>query len=438
MDDLDLTPWEGVDRPEGSGKHQQRRAAHARSGRLLPSFGGYETFEPVGLPPGEPPIDLAALAPRLASASHALGRLDGLSTLVPSADLFVAMFIRKEAVLSSRIEGTQATLDDVLRHEAPGAAAAVAVAPERDDALLGDVESVFSYIRAMNEALRDLREGKRLSLDMLLRAHATLMRTVSVSVSGGGGGGGGDAHAHARSKPGRVRTTQNWIAPVSAGGASSSIHDAIFIPPSPDTLPRHLDDLFAFVRVADTTRLPTLVRAGVAHAQFETIHPFLDGNGRIGRLLVTLMLAHEGALREPLLYLSAFLTKHKPDYYARLTGVRERGEWERWLSFFLRGVEEVANDACATAARIPALLSEHRALVEEKLPTKPSAKRLVDALARRPIVTVKAIAEMLDVTIPTANTLAADFESLGLLQEITGRQRDRVFRYGGYLRVLGE
>lgn len=417
MDDLDLTPWEGLD----VGSEADRRVAHPRAGRLLPSFGGYRTFEPIGLPPTDPPVDLGALAPRIASASLALGRLDGLSTLVPSSDLFVAMFIRKEAVLSSRIEGTQATLDDVLRHEtAPNAAPG---ALSTDDSLLEDIESVFSYIAAMNEALRALREGKRLSLDLLLHAHATLMQSAP----------GGDAHA--RSKPGKVRTTQNWI---SASGSSGGVHDAIFIPPSPDTVQRHLDDLFAFVRVAETSQLPTLIRAGIAHAQFETIHPFLDGNGRIGRLLITLMLVSEGALRQPLLYLSAFLTKHKPDYYARLTGVRERGEWESWIAFFLRGVEEVANDACATAARIPALLDKHRALVEDTLASKPSAKRLVDALARRPIVTVKAIADMLDVTIPTANTLAADFESLGILQEITGKQRDRVFRYGEYLRVLGE
>jgi Fic family protein len=415
MDDLDLTPWDGLE----SDSESWGRVAHPRAGRLLPSFGGYRTFEPIGLPPTDPPVDLGALAPRIASASLALGRLDGLSTLVPSSDLFVAMFIRKEAVLSSRIEGTQATLDDVLRHETAPSAAPGALST--DDSLLEDVESVFSYIAAMNEALRALREGKRLSLDLLLRAHATLMTP----------GGGGDSHS--RSKPGKVRTTQNWI---SASGSSGSVHDAIFIPPSPDTVQRHLDDLFAFVRVAETSQLPTLVRAGIAHAQFETIHPFLDGNGRIGRLLITLMLVSEGALREPLLYLSAFLTRHKPDYYARLTSIRERGEWEPWLAFFLRGVEEVANDACATAARIPALLDTHRALVEENLASKPSAKRLVDALARRPIVTVKAIADMLDVTIPTANTLAADFESLGILQEITGKQRDRVFRYGEYLSTL--
>lgn len=427
MNDLDLTPWEGLESDSESGG----RLAHPRAGRLLPSFGGYRTFEPIGLPPTDPPIDLGALAPRIASASLALGRLDGLSTLVPSSELLVAMFIRKEAVLSSRIEGARATLDDVLRHETAPSAAAGALST--DDALLEDVESVFSYIAAMNEALRALREGKRLSLDMLLRAHATLMQSDS----------------HARSKPGKVRTTQNWIAPGSAIGSSGGggVHDAIFIPPSPDTVQRHLDDLLAFVRVAETSQLPTLIRAGIAHAQFETIHPFLDapggtggtgGNGRIGRLLITLMLVSEGALRQPLLYLSAFLTRHKPDYDARLTGVRERGEWESWLSFFLRGVEEVANDACATAARIPALLDQHRALVEDHLASKPSAKRLVDALARRPIVTVKAIAAMLDVTIPTANTLAADFESLGILQEITGKQRDRVFRYREYLKVLGE
>jgi Fic family protein len=421
MDELDLTPWEGGIGADGS----EQRVANPRAGRLLPSFGGYRTFEPVGLPPSDPPIDLAALAPRVASASLALGRLDGLSRLVPSADLFVAMFIRKEAVLSSRIEGTQATLDDLFRYEAtssggkeggPGGS----LSPF-DDALLHDVESVFSYIRAMNECLRAVREGKRISLDMLLRAHATLMER-------------GDT----RTRPGRVRTTQNWIGAHGRSDSSSGIHGAIFIPPSPDTVGKHLEDLFAFVRVAETSQLPTLIRAGIAHAQFETIHPFLDGNGRIGRLLVTLMLVSEGALREPLLYLSAFLTKHKPDYYARLTAVRERGEWEQWLAFFLKGVEEVAIDACATAERIPPLLERHRALVEDKLAGKPSARRMVDALARHPVVTVKNIAELLDVTIPTANTLAADFENLGLLDEITGKQRDRVFRYGKYLEVLGE
>ncbi|MEA5486632.1 Fic family protein [Pseudanabaena sp. CCNP1317] len=413
MDDLDLDI-------AGGGEGRVERRGHPRAGALSPlTTGGYRTFEPVGLPPVG--LDLGRLEPALSAANLAVGRLDGLSRFVPSVDLFVAMFIRKEAVLSSRIEGTQATLDDVLRFEA-GALVRADDLSRDDEALLADVGEVFSYIRAMRECLRRVRSGERVSMGMITDAHATLM---------GAGGGVGS---------GCVRETQNWISAQGGSPSRSGVGDAIFVPPSPETLGAHLDDLFQFIRVDSTGTggLPTLVRAGVAHAQFETIHPFLDGNGRLGRLLVTLMLVREGALREPLLYLSAFLTAHKPDYYAKLTAIRERGDWEGWLAFFLRGVREVATDACAAAEKIPSLLDEHRALVERELPGKPTAARFVDALARSPVVTVKKIAEVMDVTIPTANTLASDFERIGLLEEVTGRQRDRVFRYARYLSVLGE
>lgn len=417
MDDLGLDI-------AGGGEDRVERRAHPRAGSLSPvTAGGYRTFEPVGLPPVG--LDLGRLEPALSAANLAVGRLDGLSRFVPSVDLFVALFIRKEAVLSSRIEGTQATLDDVLRFEA-GASVRADDLSRDDEALLADVGEVFSYIRAMNECLRRVRAGERITLGMITDAHATLM--------GAGGGVGGFSGG------GRVRETQNWISAQGGSPSRSGVGDAIFVPPSPETVGAHLDDLFQFIRVDSTGTggLPTLVRAGVAHAQFETIHPFLDGNGRLGRLLVTLMLVREGAMRAPLLYLSAFLTAHKPDYYAKLTAIRERGDWEGWLAFFLRGVREVATDACAAAEKIPSLLDEHRALVERELPGKPTAARFVDALARSPVVTVKKIAELLEVTIPTANTLAADFERIGLLEEVTGRQRDRVFRYGQYLSVLGE
>lgn len=417
MDDLGLDI-------AGGGESGRGRLAHPRAGALSPvTAGGYRTFEPVGLPPAG--LDLGRLEPALSAANLAVGRLDGLSRFVPSVDLFVALFIRKEAVLSSRIEGTQATLDDVLRFEA-GAPVRADDLSRDDEALLADVGEVFSYIRAMRECLRRVRSGERITLSMITDAHATLM--------GAGGGVGGFSGG------GRVRETQNWISAQGGSPSRSGVGDAIFVPPAPETVGAHLDDLFQFIRVDSTGTggLPTLVRAGLAHAQFETIHPFLDGNGRLGRLLVTLMLVREGAMRAPLLYLSAFLTAHKPDYYAKLTAIRERGDWEGWLAFFLRGVREVATDACAAAEKIPSLLDEHRALVERELPGKPSALRLVDALARSPVVTVKKIAELLDVTIPTANTLAADFERIGLLEEVTGRQRDRVFRYAQYLSVLGE
>lgn len=421
MDDLDLDI-------AGGGEGGVERQAHPRAGALSPvSAGGYRTFEPVGLPPVG--LDLGRLEPALSAANLAVGRLDGLSRFVPSVDLFVALFIRKEAVLSSRIEGTQATLDDVLRFEA-GATVRADDLSRDDEALLEDVGEVFSYLRAMNECLRRVRAGERISLGMITDAHATLL--------GSGGRSGGCSGGY--SGGGRVRETQNWIAAQGGSPSRSGVGDAIFVPPAPETVGAHLDDLFQFIRVDSTGTggLPTLVRAGVAHAQFETIHPFLDGNGRLGRLLVTLMLVREGAMRAPLLYLSAFLTAHKPDYYAKLTAIRERGDWEGWLAFFLRGVREVATDACAAAEKIPSLLEAHRALVERELPGKPSALRLVDALARSPVVTVKKIAELLEVTIPTANALAADFERIGLLEEVTGRQRDRVFRYGQYLSVLGE
>lgn len=379
------------------------RPAHPRSGRYLKQPTGYWSFEPVGLPV-DPPIDVGVLEPTLSRAALAVGRLDGVSELVPNPDVFVAMYVRKEAVLSSRIEGTQASLSDVLAYES----GLRSEAPAR----FSDVREVYNYVEALNHGLERLPDLP-LSLRLLREVHAKLLEGVR---------GGEKA-------PGAFRRTQNWI-----GAPGCSLDEAVFVPPPAASLLDHLSGLERYIRGTD--KAVTLVRCGVAHAQFETIHPFLDGNGRLGRLLVSLMLHERGVLERPLLYLSAYFTARKTEYYDWLMRVRERGDWEGWLCFFLEGVREVATEAFATAKKVLELQRDHRALVERASGRGANALRLLDQLALYPVINVKRVADLLEISIPTANSLVARFESLGFLQEITGKQRDRVFRYEPYLELL--
>lgn len=314
------------------------------------------------------------------------------------------MYIRKEAVLSSQIEGTQASLADVLEYEA-----GTHLQSHRTRA---DVEETFNYVRAMNKGL-DRLATLPLSLRLLREIHAELLQGV---------------RGEFRS-PGQFRTTQNWIGP-----EGTTLNEAAFVPPPADEMNESLHDLERYVR--ESVNTPTLIRCGIAHAQFETIHPFLDGNGRLGRLLVTFMLCERGVLRRPLLYLSAHFKRHQKEYYEWLMRVRENGDWEGWLRFFLRGVHEVSDEAARTAREILALQREHGLLVRERLPNSPSASKLLESLYERPVLDVKTAASTIQVQIPTANSLVAEFERLGILREVTGQRRNRVFRYQRYLDVL--
>lgn len=367
-----------------------------RAGRYVQQTTGYKAYMPAPLPP-DPPLNYSGeLQTALSEADRNIGRLDALASMLPNPDLFVAMYVRHEAVLSSQIEGTQSTLEDVLAFEADAL---------RDDAPK-DVEEVVNYVRAMNHGLERLPELP-LSLRLLREIHAELMKGVR----------GGEK------SPGEFRTSQNWI-----GGRGSTLRDASFIPPPPHELMNVMGQLETFLH-AERARVPLLIRCGLAHAQFETIHPFLDGNGRVGRLLITLMLCEEKALSRPLLYLSLFLKAHRAEYYDRLTAIRMQGHWEPWLMFFLRGVSTTALAATQTAKDIVALRDAHRRDVAKNA----KALTLLDHLFRYPTVSVNNVAKWMGCTFPTAAKLVAHFESQGWLREVTGYERNRLWRYQPYL-----
>ena len=338
----------------------------------------------------------------LSEADIALGRLDGIVKVIPDPELFVAMYVRREAVLSSQIEGTQSTLEDLLEVE---------LEPQ-SRASHGDVGEIVNYVAAMNHGLARLDELP-LSLRLIREIHGELLK------DGRG----------AQATPGDFRTTQNWIGP-----AGASLQRATFVPPPVPEMKLALDAYEKFLH-ADYD-LPLLVLAGLAHAQFETIHPFLDGNGRVGRLLITLLPVHGGGLREPLLYLSYYLKLHRVEYYDRLMAVRTKGDWEGWLRFFLRGVAETATEAAKTAERIFELRERHRTIVMQHHGA--NGLKLLALLFRQPLVNIKRVTQEVDVSFPTASKLVKGFEELGILRELTGRARSRIFRYDPYLELFDE
>jgi Fic family protein len=369
----------------------------SRAGRIIKQAEGYSAFIPAPLPPDPPLAFDAQLASVLGRAGTALGRLDGVSATLPNPDLFVAMYVRREAVLSSQIEGTQSTLDDVLAYE---------IDPDRTN-LPGDVDEVVNYVNAMKHGLARL-DTLPLSLRLLREIHGQLME---------GTRGGNKSR-------GEFRQSQNWI------GGVRGLVDATFIPPPPYEMRMALGDLERFMH--DSGGLDPLIVAALAHAQFETIHPFVDGNGRIGRLLITFLLCHENVLQKPVLYLSHYLKQHRATYYDRLMAIRLAGDWEGWLRFFLTGVAEVAREAEQTALHIVQLREDMRKRVQAARMSV-TAIRLLDYLFQRPIINVKTALDYLDVSYVTANGLLKELSDLGVLSEITGGSRNRVFRFGPYI-----
>jgi Fic family protein len=359
-------------------------------------------FIPPALPP-IPPIDVLALLGSLSAAERALGRLDGITMLLPRQELFLYMYVRKEAVLSSQIEGTQSTLADLLRFETEAQAGQP----------IDDIREVSNYVDAMMYGLNRLEELP-LSLRLIREMHARLLQS--------GRGGTKD--------PGEFRRSQNWI-----GGTRPG--NALFVPPPPLELDGCLAALERFMH-EEQSRLPALIKAGLIHLQFETIHPFLDGNGRIGRLLVTLYLCVQGVLRKPLLYLSLYLKAHRADYYRLLQEVRERGAWEAWLEFFLNGVADTANQAFEAATRIVELFKQDRELITLESERVGSALRAHELLQQNPFVTAKVLVERTGLSAPTINAALSDLERLGIVEEVTGRRRGRVFSYRRYLAILSE
>lgn len=361
---------------------------------------------PAALPP-DPPVVLSGELPALLSrADRALGRLDGSVLTLPNPDLFVFMYVRKEAVLSSQIEGTQSSLQDVLAAEANLIGA---------EARPSDVDEVLNYVRAMNHGLARLGELP-VSVRLVREIHEQLLHGVRGS----------------HLTPGDLRRSQNWIGP-----AGCTLADATFVPPPPDVVPRALGDLERFLHEPDD--LPILIKIGLAHAQFETIHPFLDGNGRVGRLLITFLLTERGVLGKPVLYLSHFLKRHRQAYYDRLQAVRDEGDWEGWLAFFLRGIADVSAEATGTARRILALREEHRAAMTAELGRAAgNGHRVLESLYDRPIVSVHDVQDVTGTTYTAANNLVKRLAGLGILVEITGYARNRRFRYEPYVRLFTE
>ena len=379
--------------------------ASSRAGRYITQPSGYRAFIPAPLPP-QPALALGGeLQGLLSAADRALGRLDGSVLTLPNPDLFVFMYVRKEAVLSSQIEGTQSSLQDLLAAEAQ----------LFEQTLPRDVDEVINYVRAMNHGLARLAELP-VSVRLIREIHAELMR----GVRGG------------RMQPGELRTSQNWIGP-----AGCTLSTATFVPPPHHAVPGALGDLETFLHASDD--LPPLVKIALAHVQFETIHPFLDGNGRVGRLLITFLLTERGVLHKPVLYLSHYFRQHRQTYYEHLQAVRDQGAWEAWLAFFLRGVIEVAGEAAETARRILQLREQHRAAITAQLGRAAgNGHKVLESLFDRPIVAVNDVQKMTGTTYAAANSLVSRLVKLDVLSEMTGYARNRRFRYAPYIALFND
>ncbi|MDH7504343.1 MAG: Fic family protein [Verrucomicrobiota bacterium] len=360
-------------------------------------------FVPLPLPP-KPPVELSPERQRrLEHALLAVGRLDAITALLPDPDLFLYAYVRREAVLSSQIEGTQSSVSDLLLFEleqAPGAP-------------LDDVVEVSNYVAALEHGLARLRDGFPLCNRLLREIHARLL------ARGRG----------AEKQPGEFRRTQNWIGGTRPGNAH-------FVPPPPEEVEPAMADLERFLHESGAPG--TLLKAALAHVQFETIHPFLDGNGRVGRLLIALMLHHDGVLRQPLLYLSLYFKRHRQEYYRLLDLVRQQGDWEAWLDFFLEGVAETAASAVTTAHRLLELFDEDHARVAALGRSAPNALRVFEAFRARPLATVGSLAERTHTSFPTAARAVEALVQLDIVREVTGRKRERVFAYRRYLDILNE
>ena len=361
-------------------------------------------FVPEPLPP-DPPLELTPQRQQLLErATLALGRLDSITLLLPDPDIFLYAYVRREALLSSQIEGTQSSLSDLLLfelEEAPGAP-------------FEDVVEVSNYVAALEHGIRRLQEGFPLCNRLIREMHALLL-------SRGRG---------SEKLPGEFRRRQNWIGGTRPGNAH-------FVPPPPDEVPRCMADLERFLN-GENASYPTLVNAALAHVQFETIHPFLDGNGRMGRLLIAFVLHHGGILKRPLLYLSLYLKQHRDEYYRLLDLVRLKGDWEAWLDFFLEGVQQTAQNAVETAQRLVHLFKEDGRKIQEHVRRAGTALRVFDVLCDRPIITLREVVRRTGLTFATAAKGMDILEELGIAREITGKKRNRIFAYDRYLAILSE
>jgi len=361
-------------------------------------------FVPAPLPPDTRMLDLVSLQTILAEASQAIGRLDGLISAFPDLKLFLYSYVRKEAVLSSQIEGTQSSLNDLLLYEN----AALPGVP------LDDVQEVSHYVAALNHGMKRLRGGFPLSLRLIREVHKILLQK--------------DRGSHAQ--PGEFRRSQNWIGGTRPGNAA-------YVPPPPEYVMECMGQLESFIH-REASSLPPLVRAGLVHAQFETIHPFLDGNGRVGRLLIAFMLCAGEALREPALYLSLFFKKHRRLYYDRLNGTRENEDWTAWLDFFLQGVRDTAHQAARTAGNIDLLFRADKEKIDRLGRAAASALLIYQYAQTNPLFSIKSAAREMNVSFPTASAAVARMTEAGIVRESSGKRRDRLFLYSKYLDLLNQ
>jgi Fic family protein len=362
-------------------------------------------FVPHPLPPSKPALATASYVDLSREAELALARLAGVSGLVPSVDWLLYSAIRKEALLTSQIEGTQATLTDLFDEEAGFAISNTE-----------DVEEVTNYLRAFHWVQQQLRspKGIRISVRMLCKAHGLLL----------------DGARGAGKQPGELRRSQNWI-----GGTRPG--NAVFVPPPPDRIPKLLSDLERFIHNAKAD-LPPLVKIALVHAQFETIHPFLDGNGRIGRLLIAALLEHWALLSEPLMYLSGYLKQHQAEYYRRLSAIRTEGDWESWVSFFLEGVATAAADAERNIIAVASLITADRRRLLQSPKAGSASYRLFEMLPMMPRFTVERARQQLNTTFPTANAAVRVLEDRGIVSEMTGQKKNRSYSYQAYIDLLAD
>lgn len=361
----------------------------------------YKSFVPTALPP-QPPLDMDRLYKSLDQAMKALGGIDALAKLLPDISLFLYMYVRKEALLSSQIEGTQSSLSDLLLFEND----------EVPSVPADDVEEVSNYIAALNHGLARMKEGFPLSVRLIREMHKILLR-----------GGRG-----ANKSPGELRRSQNWIGGIRPGKAR-------FVPPPPEMVDDLMSDLEKFAH-DEEQKLPALVKAALIHVQFETIHPFLDGNGRLGRLLITLFLCADGVLAQPILYLSLHFKEHRQLYYDLLQDVRLKGDWERWCEFFLDGVAATATQAADDARKIIDLLERDRIAISQIGKASKSALKIHDYLRRRPYLAITKVAAELDISVPSTTSTVQKLVEIGILKEMTGKSRNRIFAYEAYLEIL--
>jgi Fic family protein len=368
----------------------------------------FQAYLPAPLPP-DPPLQLdTELIQLMDQANRALGRLDGISRVWPNAGHFLNQllyqYVRKEAVLSSQIEGTQSSLSDLLLYELE----------EKPGVPLDDVQEVSSYVAALNHGLNRLREGFPLSLRLLKEIHAILLAK----------GRGADK------MPGEFRRSQNWL-----GGSRPG--NAVFVPPPPEQLMDCLGSLEKFLH-DEPEPTPSLIKTALAHVQFETIHPFLDGNGRLGRMLITLLLCHDKVLSEPALYLSLYFKVHRSEYYDHLQRVRTDGDWEAWLRFFLTGINKTATEATESAQKLWTLFDDDRRRIQQQGKIAVTALRVHDLLQQRPIISINAACKVLELTHPAVNKSLRKLAEMNIIREITGRQRNLLFAYDRYIQILSE